>query len=41
MNEHYNIGHDDAIEISKLLSSYQQDISTIPDDIKGYDSNWK
>lgn len=37
----YNIEHQDAIEISRLLSSYQQDISTIPDDIKGYDTNWK
>lgn len=37
----YNIEHSNAIEISKLLSSYQQDISTIQDDIKGYDTNWK
>lgn len=37
----YNIEHEDAIKISKLLSSYQQDIGTIPEDIKGYDLNWK
>ena len=37
----YNIEHSNAIEISKLLSSYQQDISTIPEDIRGYDTNWK
>lgn len=37
----YNIEHDDAITISKLLSSYQQDISKIPESILGYDSNWK
>lgn len=37
----YNIGHEDAIAVSKLLSSYQQDISSISDDIKGYDPNWK
>lgn len=37
----YNIEHEDAIGISKLLSSYQQDISSIPPDILGYDPNWK
>lgn len=37
----YNIEHEDAIVISKVLSSYQQDISSISDDIKGYDPNWK
>lgn len=37
----YNIEHSAAIEISKLLSSYQQDISSIPTDILGYDPNWK
>ena len=37
----YNIEHSQAIEVSKLLSSYQQNIASIPEDIKGYDSNWK
>lgn len=37
----YNIEHENAIEISKLLSSYQQDLTTIPEEIKGYDANWK
>lgn len=37
----YNIEHSQAIEVSKLLSSYQQNITFIPEDIKGYDSNWK
>jgi hypothetical protein len=37
----YNIEHDDAINIIKLLSSYQQNIGNISDDIKGYDANWK
>jgi len=37
----YNIEHTHAIEISKLLSSYQQDITKIPEDIRGYDTNWK
>ena len=37
----YNIAHGDAVNISKLLSSYQQDISSIPKEILGYDPNWK
>jgi hypothetical protein len=37
----YNIEHSDAINIIKLLSSYQQDISAIAEEIKGYDANWK
>lgn len=37
----YNIEHTDAVSIIKILSSYQQDISTISEDIKGYDANWK
>lgn len=37
----YNIAHSDAINIIKSLSSYQQDVSSLPEDIKGYDSNWK
>lgn len=37
----YNIEHNQAVEISKLLSSYQQDMSKIKDSFKGYNSNWK
>lgn len=37
----YNIQHTDGIDIIKLLSSYQQNIDNIPEDIKGYDVNWK
>jgi len=37
----YNIEHNQAIEISKLLSSYQQDMSKIQDILKGYNPNWK
>lgn len=37
----YNIEHSNAIEISKLLSSYQQDPAGAPEDIRGYDNNWK
>jgi hypothetical protein len=37
----YNIEHNQAIEISKILSSYQQDMSKIQDIFRGYNSNWK
>ena len=37
----YNIDHDSAVQIIKLVSSYQQDTSTISDDIRGYETNWK
>lgn len=37
----YNIEHSVAVDIIKNLSSYQQNISNIPDDLKGYDINWK
>lgn len=37
----YNIEHSDAVNLSKTLSSYQQNILSIPDDIIGYDPNWK
>jgi hypothetical protein len=37
----YNIEYSHGVEISKLLSSYQQDLTSLPDDIRGYDSNWK
>jgi hypothetical protein len=37
----YNIEYSQAIEVSKLLSSYQQNMSSISDEIKGYDINWK
>jgi hypothetical protein len=37
----YNIEYTSGVEISKLLSSYQQDLSSLTEDIKGYDSNWK
>jgi hypothetical protein len=37
----YNIEHSDAVNLIKTLSSYQQNISSISDDILGYDSNWK
>lgn len=37
----YNIEHENGVEISKLLSSYQQNVSNIPEDIRGYNNNWK
>jgi hypothetical protein len=37
----YNIEHSVAVDIIKNLSSYQQNISNIPEDLKGYDINWK
>jgi hypothetical protein len=36
----YNIAYDDAVKTITTLSSYQQ-TNDIPDNIKGYDSNWK
>jgi hypothetical protein len=37
----YSISHDDAVNIIRLLSKYQQNISEISDDIMGYSSDWK
>jgi hypothetical protein len=37
----YNIEHSVAVDIIKNLSSYQQDIDSISEDIKGYNVNWK
>jgi hypothetical protein len=37
----YNIEHSIAVDIIKKLSSYQQNIHNISDDIKGYDAGWK
>jgi hypothetical protein len=37
----YNIEHSVAVDIIKNLSSYQQNTDAIPNDTKGYDSNWK
>lgn len=37
----YNIEYQSGVEISKLLSSYQQDLTKLTEDIKGYDPNWK
>ena len=37
----YSMSHDDAVNIIRLLSKYQQNISEISDDIMGYSSDWK
>lgn len=37
----YNIEHSIAVDIIKKLSSYQQNMSSISDDIKGYNADWK
>ena len=36
----YNIAYDDAVKTITTLSGYQQN-NDIPEDIKGYDPNWK
>lgn len=37
----YNISHDDAIRIIKKINEYQQDTSSIDNNIKGYQAEWK
>lgn len=37
----YSISHDDAVNIIRLLSKYQQNISEISENIMGYSSDWK
>ncbi len=37
----YNIEHGVAVDIIKVLSSYQQNTDNIPTDVRGYESNWK
>lgn len=37
----YEMGHEDAVGIIRLLSKYQQNISDIPSDIMGYSNEWK
>lgn len=36
-----SISHDNAVNLIRDLSSYQQNMSNIPDNIKGYDSSWR
>ena len=37
----YNIDYDKAVELVQKLTSYQQDMTSIPEDFKGYNSSWK
>lgn len=37
----YVLSHEDAVAIIRLLSSYQQNMSNISDDILGYHNEWK
>lgn len=37
----YVLSHTDAISIIRLLSQYQQDVSKIPEEIIGFNSDWK
>jgi len=37
----YNLQHEDAVNIIRLLSRYQQIVSDIPENILGYSSEWK
>ena len=37
----YNLHHEDAVNIIRLLSRYQQSVSDIPENILGYSSEWK
>jgi hypothetical protein len=37
----YSLQHENAVDIIRLLSRYQQNISDIPSDILGYSNEWK
>lgn len=37
----YSIDYEKAVEIVQKLTSYQQDMTSIPDNVKGYNSSWK
>ena len=40
-NNIYNLLHEDAVSIIRILSKYQQDMSSISEDILGYSNEWK
>lgn len=40
-NNIYNLQHENAVDIIRLLSRYQQNIADIPTDILGYSNEWK
>lgn len=37
----YSVSHEDAVNMIRLLSKYQQDIKEIPDNLLGYSNEWK
>ncbi|NDC96188.1 hypothetical protein EB077_12845, partial [bacterium] len=37
----YDMSHEDGVNTIKELSTYQTNIDSIPDSIRGYDSGWK
>jgi hypothetical protein len=37
----YDLAHQDAVDIIRLLSKYQQSVGEIPEDIIGYNNEWK
>jgi hypothetical protein len=37
----YSLGHEDAVTLVRLLSKYQTNISDIPENMLGYNSEWK
>jgi hypothetical protein len=39
--ETYSLTHESAVDIIRLLSKYQQNIDSIPQDILGYSNEWK
>lgn len=40
-NNIYELDHSNGVSIIRQLSSYQQDTSSIPENIKGYEEDWK
>jgi hypothetical protein len=40
-NSIYELDHSNGVSIIRQLSSYQQDTSSIPETIKGYEESWK
>lgn len=40
-NNIYELDHSNGVSIIRQLSSYQQDTSSIPETIKGYEEDWK
>lgn len=37
----YNINHEDAVSAIQKLNQYQQDLSSLPESLTGYQDNWK